>query len=299
MIAILGAGSLGRLWAASLPPGQVAFVPRPGADHATLDQPVSYRFQPPDGNTRSVIVPWLKPEQAPTLSLVTTKAGDTLNALLPTLPAWPHSCPVVLFQNGLGSQQQVADHFPERPILAATTTDGANRPEPDRLVHAGRGETWVGPMTANAGALLEEVVTTLSQSGFAVQGTPDILPRLWQKLIVNAGINPFTALLDCPNGAILDAPFYQQWIAPLCGEISALLPAAGQPAQSAQELQARIETVAQATAANTSSMRADVLAGRPTEIEFINGYLARLGQQLGIDTPVNRMLTERVQQLTS
>lgn len=298
MIAILGAGSLGRLWAASLPPGQVAFVPRPGANRVSLNPPVRYRFQATDGSARDVTVPWLPPDQLPTLCLVTTKAGDTLNALTPVLPTLG-DCPVVLFQNGLGSQQQVADHWPDHAILAATTTDGANRPEPDRLVHAGRGETWVGPMTQSAGALLETVVTALNRSGLVVQGTPDILPRLWQKLIVNAGINPFTALLDCPNGAILQAPFYRQWIQPLCREISALLPAAGQPGQSAEALQARIEAVAQATAANTSSMRADVLAGRPTEINFINGYLARLGQQLGIDTPVNRMLTERVQQLTS
>ncbi|OZB14260.1 MAG: 2-dehydropantoate 2-reductase [Marinobacter sp. 34-60-7] len=222
-----------------------------------------------------------------------------MSALAPVVPKLPASCPVVLFQNGLGSQQQVADHWPEHAILAATTTDGANRPEPDALVHAGRGETWVGPLTTGAQVSLNDVVEALRNSGLGVQGTPDILPRLWQKLIVNAGINPFTALLDCPNGGILDAPFYQHCIEPLCLEISALLPAASQEEQSAEALQARIEAVARATAANTSSMRADVMAGRQTEIDFINGYLVRLGQQLGIDTPVNRMLTERVQQLTS
>ena len=59
----------------------------------------------------------------------------------------------------------------------------------------------------------------------------DILARLWQKLVINAGINAFTAILDCPNGEILTQPFYLQWIAPLCEEISRLLPAAGQPQQ--------------------------------------------------------------------
>ncbi|HET8849752.1 MAG TPA: 2-dehydropantoate 2-reductase [Marinobacter sp.] len=299
MIAILGAGSLGRLWAASLPPGQVSFVPRPSTERFALNPPVCYRFQTADGSARNVAVPWLSQDHTPTLCLVTTKAGDTLNALAPVLPQLPGTCPIVLFQNGLGSQQQVAGRWPDRPILAATTTDGANRPEPDALVHAGRGETWVGPLTKSAQPALGGVVEALCESGLRVQGTSDILPRLWQKLIVNAGINPITALLDCPNGAILDAPFYQRWIHPLCLELSALLRAAGQPAQNAETLQARIEAIARATAANTSSMRADVMAGRQTEIDFINGYLVRLGQQLGIDTPVNRMLTERVQQLTS
>ncbi|MEC7432745.1 MAG: ketopantoate reductase C-terminal domain-containing protein, partial [Pseudomonadota bacterium] len=62
-------------------------------------------------------------------------------------------------------------------------------------------------------------------------------------------------------------------------------------------LRETIETVARKTAANTSSMRADVQAGRTTEIDFINGYLARLGHQHGIPAQVNQMLAEQVQQL--
>ena len=75
--------------------------------------------------------------------------------------------------------------------------------------------------------------------------------------------------------------------------------AAGQGKETPDSLRQRIERVARSTAGNTSSMRADVLLGRRTEIDFINGYLTRLGKDLGIKTPVNQMLTERVQQLSS
>jgi len=294
VIAILGAGSLGRLWAASLPPGRVAFVPRPGQS----PDPVAYRFRPLQGAERRVIVPWLPPGQTPDALLVTTKAGDTLNALAEALPGIPATTPVVLFQNGLGSQQQVAETWPKRPVLAAATTEGANRPAPDIAVHAGAGETWIGPLIAHAETTLTAVVQQLGESRLVVHAEDDILPRLWQKLVINAGINPFTALLDCPNGDILEAPLFRQRIAPLCEEIAALMIAAGQGPVWPAQLRQSIEAVARKTSANTSSMRADVQAGRPTEIAYINGYLAMLGQRLAINTPVNQMLTERVQQLS-
>ncbi|WP_286816528.1 ketopantoate reductase family protein [Marinobacter sp. UBA3607] len=293
MIAILGAGSMGRLWAATLPAGQVAFVPRPGQH----PEPVHYRFQPIEGEPLSVTVPWLQPGQSPDLLLVTTKAGDTLEALTSALPSTPPSTPIVLFQNGLGSQQQVAETWPERPVLAASTTEGANRPQPGLTVHAGRGTTWLGALNPAGQAHVEPVAQQLATSGLAVQPEPDILGRLWQKLVINAGINPFTALLDSPNGEILGQPFYLKWIDPLCQEISQLLDAAGQPSAAPEILRETIEAVARKTAANTSSMRADMLAGRETEIDFINGYLARLGHRYNIAAPVNQMLTERVKQL--
>lgn len=293
MIAILGAGSLGRLWAATLPAGRVAFVPRPEQPAGHL----SYRFRPFDGPDYPVRIPWLTATHAPTLLLVTTKAGSTLTALANTLPTLPTDTPIVLFQNGLGSQQHVAAKWPERPVLAASTTEGANRPEPDLAVHAGQGETWVGALNAPGEAHLTKAVRLLAQSSLTVHTEPDILNRLWQKLAVNAGINAFTALLNCPNGAILEQALYQQWIDPLCREICRLMIVAGQPEQSPEGLRKTIETVARKTAANTSSMRADVLAGRSTEIDVINGYLVRLGKAHGIATPVNQMLTERVQQL--
>ena len=293
MIAILGAGSMGRLWAATLPAGQVAFVPRPGQ----APDSVCYRFQPIDDKSVSVTVPWLQPGQSPDLLLVTTKAGNTLEALKAALPSIANSTPILLFQNGLGSQQQVAQTWPSRPVLAASTTEGANRPEPGLTVHAGRGDTWVGALNPVGHPLVKRVTQLLADSGLAVHPEQDILAKLWQKLVINAGINAFTAVLDCPNGEILEQPFYQRWINPLCREISHLLAAAGRPEHTPEALRETIEAVARRTAANTSSMRADVLARRTTEIDFINGYLMRLGRQHGIPTPVNQMLTEQVPQL--
>lgn len=295
MIGILGAGALGRLWAAKLPAGSSAFMARPGQPPGA---DVRYRFRPESGPETEVLVPWLGADLAPDLVLVTTKAGDTRKALTGVIDRIPETTPILLFQNGLGSQQSIAERWPERPILAASTTEGANRPEADLLVHAGTGNTWIGPMTKAAESLVEPVLSRLRGSGLAVHPEPDILPRLWHKLVVNAGINPYTAILDCPNGEILTARLYRETINGLCEELSSLMSAAGQTAATPKALRQRIEDVARKTAHNTSSMRADVLRGRTTEIDFINGYVVRLGKALGIATPVNQMLSERVQQLS-
>ena len=296
MIAILGAGAMGRLWAASLPAGQTAFIPRPGQ---APDRPAHYRFVNLNGTERDVTVPWFLPsEHNPDLVLVTTKAGDTLDALSATTDWLAPDVPIVLFQNGLGSQQAVAERWPDRPILAASTTEGANRPAPDQLVHAGAGATWLGPMTERGRKALSACAQTLAGSGFTVHEEHDILPRLWQKLVINAGINPFTAILDCPNGDLLHASLFLTHIDGLCQEMAQLMAADGQRPEPPEQLRERIETVARQTARNTSSMRSDRQLGRRTEIDYINGYLVRLGQSQGIRTPVNQMLVEQVQQLS-
>lgn len=296
MIAILGAGSLGRLWAASLPAHETAFVPRPGQ---TDMAPVHFHFKEVDGQSRQITVEWLNAADSPAIALITTKAGDTLAAVQQLTDWLPATTPIVLFQNGLGSQQAVAEHWPDRPILAATTTEGANRPTPGQLVHAGSGNTWLGAMTQSAELSLHGVIARLAASGLAIHPEPNILTRLWQKLVINAGINPFTAVLDCPNGDILKSELYLSHIDALCAEMASLMDASGLGPADGKQLRENIEAVARSTASNTSSMRSDVQSGKTTEIDYINGYLVRLGQSLGIATPVNQMLSEQVHQLSS
>jgi 2-dehydropantoate 2-reductase len=198
----------------------------------------------------------------------------------------------------MGCQQAVAERWPQRPILAASSTEGANRPAPGCTVHAGKGETWVGPLTTSATTHLAQVVTALGTSGLTVHAEQDIQRRLWEKLIINAGINAFTAILDCPNGDILTDPFYLEHIDELCDEIAKVMKGDIEEALPSITIRERIETVARKTARNTSSMRSDRRLGRPTEIDFINGYIARRGHELGVDVPTNQMLTNRIKQLS-
>lgn len=301
-VAILGAGSLGQLWAGYLPAGRAVFLARPPSSAREAHRAsavLEYRIRHPDGSDsarRITLAPItsIRPE----LLLVTTKAGDTLAALAQTLPDIDETVPVVLFQNGMGGQQSIAERWPDRPILAATTTEGANRPEPGVLVHVGRGETWVGGLTESGRHCAEATVTKLATSGLVIHTEADIQQRLWHKLVVNAGINAFTTILDCANGEILAQPFFLEHIDQLCEELATVMAQDTPHPLSAGQIKERIYAVATSTAANTSSMRGDYHRGRTTEIDVINGYIVKQGQNAGIPTPVNQMLSQRVKQLT-
>lgn len=301
-IAILGAGSLGQLWAGYLPAGQCIFLERMSSRAvSTRSEPafLEYRLKQPEGKftQRRVAIASLAGTR-PALVLVTTKTFDTLDALAQLMPQLAETVPVVLFQNGMGCQQAVADRWPLRPVIAASTTEGANRPDPATLVHAGRGQTWIGGLTESGTGCLEATVRQLSLSGLVVHAETDIYQRLWEKLAVNAGINAFTAILDCPNGEILAHPFFLEHIDSLAGEISAVMAHEASLALSTDDIKARIYAVATETATNTSSMRGDRQRGRETEVDSINGYIASKGRAAGVATPVNQMLTRRVKELT-
>ena len=306
--AILGAGSLGRLWAGYLPSGAAVFLAREtmnemvGAETPQANQSDTLHYQlqiPGSDQRRHCAVPVLSAEALqPTALLVTTKAGDTLSALQAQLPSLPPSLPIVLFQNGMGSQSAVVDTWPDHPVLAATTTEGANRPEANVVIHAGIGETWIGGLNDAGTQAAPDVVKALQVSGLKLHCEPDIESRLWQKLVVNAGINPFTAILNCPNGDILDAPLFLGHIDALCEEISQVMAVDAPQTLDASAIKERIVAVATSTARNTSSMRSDRLNGRRTEIDVINGYIVKCAERFDIPTPVNRKLVQQVKELT-
>ncbi|MDX1589346.1 MAG: 2-dehydropantoate 2-reductase [Oleiphilaceae bacterium] len=293
---VLGPGALGLLFAARLAAlGEVTLI---GRD--SHQGPFKGEVRWSDGSSTPMTLPRIGPDQTlpdpVSLLMVTTKAQHSLEALRPLLPTVPATVPVVLCQNGMGSQQAVADAFPQRPILAATTTEGANRSGPGRVVHAGAGETWLGPLTDSAGEQAPWLADRLREAGFEASACRNIQERLWQKLAVNAGINPFTALLDVPNGQLPRSAFFRERIGPLCREISAVAREEGF-VMTPEALETRILAVCHSTSENISSMLQDIRAGKPSEIDFINGYIVRRAQALGIATPVNRELVSGVMDL--
>ena len=157
---------------------------------------------------------------------------------------------------------------------------------------------WASPLTARVtpGALAA-VVQVFQQAGLDCRAVPDILAVLWNKLLINAGINPVTALTRLPNGRLPDVPEAWQVVAAAVQEAFAVAQALG--LNPAADPLSRVRQVCRATAANRSSMLQDVLARRPTEIAAINGQIVAHGHRLQVPTPVNALLTHLVQALES
>jgi 2-dehydropantoate 2-reductase len=133
------------------------------------------------------------------------------------------------------------------------------------------------------------VAEVLRRAGLECQPREDIETVLWEKLVINVGINPLTALLRVPNGVLLTLPSAWEVAVAAAREAQAVAQAAGVDLTGDPE--ARLAQVCTATAANRSSMLQDILVGRPTEIEALNAQVSQRGAALGVATPVNHLLT--------
>lgn len=213
--------------------------------------------------------------------IVCTKAYDAAAAVESVRRCLATDTRILLMQNGMGSQQAVAAAFPELSVYAASSTEGAYRPAPDTVVHAGRGITRIGRLQGAA----HDWTALFKAAGLAAETAEPIEWHLANKLRVNALINPLTVLYRCRNGELLANPAAYRRMAALGMETDAVLAAAGYRFE--EPALAVAEQVARATAANYSSMYQDAHAGRRLEIDYINGYLSRLGRELGVPTPAH------------
>ncbi|MFC6669468.1 ketopantoate reductase family protein [Marinobacterium aestuariivivens] len=295
---ILGAGAIGCLWAAYLQQAgaRVQLILR---DPSRLD---TFRQQ---GGIRLVRdeKEWFCPVEAGLATatgpierlLLCTKAFDTESALRPLLPRLTASARVLVLQNGLGNQQQAAGLVGSGRVLIGSTTDGAWLRAPFEVVHAGVGETAIGPLDGRPFSLPE-----LLPPGFGLRLRPDtdIERTLWRKLAINCAINPLTALHGCRNGDLARNPAYRDTLEILCREFEQVAAARGIRLFDGPLVQQALR-VAENTGDNLSSMLQDIRHQRPTEIEQITGYLCHEAKRVGVAVPRHRELLERIRRLES
>ncbi|WP_455923492.1 putative 2-dehydropantoate 2-reductase [Pseudomonas putida] len=272
---ILGAGSLGTLWACRLARQglPVTLILRDTARLASyqaaggltlVEQGIGRHYAVPAENFAS---------QTPIKRLLLAcKAYDAEQVVKRLAPRLAEGAELILLQNGLGSQEAVAAAVPHARCIFASSTEGAFRSDDWQVTFAGHGFNWLGdPAKPAAPYWLNE----LADSGIPHQWTADILTRLWRKLALNCAINPLTVLHDCRNGELQQHPAQ---VATLCAELAELLEYCGQP-QAAVDLHEEVLRVIQATAANFSSMHQDVARRQRTEISYLLGYACATAQR--------------------
>ncbi|MBB3242363.1 2-dehydropantoate 2-reductase [Pseudomonas sp. Tn43] len=287
---ILGAGSLGTLWATRLARAgvPVRLIVR---DSTRLQ---AYRTAGgltlvEHGEAQLYPVPGETPDSDEPISrlLVACKAYDAVTAVARLAHRLTPNAELILLQNGLGSQDAVAKQVPQARCIFASSTEGAFREGDWRVVFAGHGYTWLGDASHPVAPIwLEE----LSAAGIPHEWSTDILTRLWRKLALNCAINPLSVLHECRNGGLQQ---HHGEVAALCVELTELLKRCGQPA-AAQNLREEVERVIQATAANFSSMYQDVANQRRTEISYLLGHACKVASQHQLDLPHLSQLQERL-----
>jgi len=224
------------------------------------------------------------------LVVLTTKAYDTERAVA-ILRRWAEERTKVLtLQNGLGNLELLR-RWKGRRAFGGITTMGATLVGPGRVRIAGLGKTVVGSDADARGA--HAIAEALTSSGIPTSTTSDIVHEMWGKTVVNACINPTTAILGVTNGRLLESAVIRRLLSAVCEECVAVASREGVDL-SARELRNKAFKVARNTARNKSSMLQDVENGKRTEIRQINGAFVALGDRHGVPTPLNDVLAAMV-----
>ncbi len=189
---------------------------------------------------------------------------------------------VLTLQNGLGNRETLARDLGAGRVALGVTTTGATLLGPG-LVKVG-GE---GVISLEQNQALGPLEAALRSSNFNLQIVNDARSLMWGKLIINAAINPLTALLQVPNGELLSHSWTRRAMSALAREAAEVAQAEQVNLPFSNPI-AAVEEVARKTAKNLSSMFQDVRRGAPTEIDAICGAVTRRGEAHGIATPYNR-----------
>lgn len=296
-ILILGAGALGSLLGARLSRSatkisllttdseHVQTVRRKGLAVEELDGSVTRYSMPAYDHAHAL-------DEAPDLVMVTVKTHSIEEAVSSVLEHCPAGTLFLTVQNGIGNWERIANLVGKGSVLVGTTAQGATLVEPGRIRHGGNGPTFLGEPQGPPSARVDAIVAYFGQAGLKVEARNGMEQLIWEKLLVNVGINAITALTGTRNGFIATTPVARELCRAAVEE--AMVVARAKGFEVSEDMVERVWNIAEATAVNRSSMGQDVDHKKRTEIDAINGAIVSFGEQLHIPTPVNRTLTQLV-----
>ena len=285
---VFGAGATGSVFAARLAARHPVAVVARGARLGQIARD-GIRV---DGATEAAIRPPAAPlarelaDFRPDYVLVTVKAHAT-RAAAPSLEPLGRRPVRVSLQNGLGNEEALAAGG--YPVIGAVSNNGATLLESGDVFHAGLGEVILSGFQAASEQQVSSLAGCLSDAGFPVQRVPDIRKPLWDKTVLNAAVNPVTALLGLRTGQLLKDPGTEHLLRMLVREAVAVARAEGVTTSEA-EVWEMIRRILARTAGNKTSMLQDLERGVPTEVEAMNGVIVARGAKHGVETPWNRLM---------
>lgn len=293
-ICVFGAGSLGSALGALLSKGNdVTLVGRrPHMDsirRSGLRVTGDRAFKAQVGASETV-----RGLEEPDLLIISTKAYDTQEAVRICRAEFRSDDMMALtLQNGLGNLELLRS-WKGSKAFGGTTTMGAALSGSGRVHLSGLGRTVIGSDMDRVGS--RRIASAFSAGGIPVSPCENIQGEIWAKTIVNACINPVSAILGVPNGRLLDSRPIFELLVGICEEGEQVADAVGIELPI-RRLISRVRRVCAETSKNRSSMLRDIELGRRTEIREINGAICRNGRESGVPAPLNLAMCAIVQAL--
>lgn len=291
-VAVIGAGAIGSALGAQLSEVvPVTLVGHPNQHLRTLEtDPLTVRRAGDAATSNAVDVTTDHAAvEGADLVILAVKSYDTGEAMRDVEPFLGDTA-ILTLQNGLGNIERMRETVSPEQVIGGTTTLGAFLPEPGVLRIESAGQTTLGRPWGETDHFLEAVAATFQSAGLETEIDAQIRDRIWEKVLVNVGVNPVTALGGVKNGRLRSGPG------------RTLLVSAIEEAQTVAEAEGfridapveRALAVVEATAGNRSSMRRDLESNSRTEIDALNGAIVDRAEAHGISVPINRTLTDAV-----
>jgi 2-dehydropantoate 2-reductase len=294
--AVVGAGAVGSFFGAMLARaghavtliGRAAHVQAIERDGLRLEMGGKVEHVRLDAGTS------LSAAEGADLVLFCVKSTDTEAAARELAPHLASDALVMSLQNGVENAATIAMQV-RNPVLPTVVYVATAMPEPGCVRHFGRGDLVIGPLDATAAGDLglarrmHDVVALFGSAGVPVKVSPDVRPELWAKLLVNCAYNAISALAQAPYGLMAQQAGIRELQHAIVREFVAVAEADGVPLTLDGAMQA-VDRIAATMPGQLSSTAQDVARGKPSEIDHLNGFIARRGQALGVPTPVNQAL---------
>jgi 2-dehydropantoate 2-reductase len=228
--------------------------------------------------------------------IVATKAMHTSSAAAATAHAFADGC-VASVQNGIGNEEAIAEHVDR--VIRGTTFPAGRLLEPGHIQWDVKGDTTFGPFEPRPAprSEIERLADACTRSGMPATAVADARGPQWRKVIFNAATNPLGALTRLTHGRVCERADLRALVTGLVDEGKAV--AAAQGIQLDADPEELIDHAARKDIAydHKASMLQDVEAGRPTEVDYLNGGIAGFGRELGVSTPLNEAIWALVRAL--
>ncbi len=197
----------------------------------------------------------------------------------------------ISFQNGLGNEEMLAAELGANRIMGGLTAQGASMDGPGVVRNHAHLPTHIGEMDGTESERARGIAASFSAAGLPTHATSEIRLMIWKKLMANIGISAISGACNLTIGGVSSTPELMEMAEEAIREAAAVARAEGIQLQDEDAFSVwRQVTGPEGTATNKSSMCFDLLKSRPTEIDFINGAIAKLGLAHGMPVPVNRTL---------
>ncbi len=295
-VAVVGAGAVGSFYGAMLARAghAVVLIGRPA--HVEAISRAGLRLEMA-GRSESVALAAtseLGAVRGADLVLFCVKSTDTDAVARGMAPFVDAGALVLSLQNGVENAATIARQVAATvvPVVVYVATA---MPGPGVVRHHGRGDLVIGPLAKDSagdavlGLRLQDVVDFFASADIAVRISADVMAELWSKLMVNCAYNAISGIAQASYGELAALAPIRELQHAVVAEVCALAAAEGIELPLRSSL-AAMERIAPAMPAQLSSTAQDMARAKPSEIEHLNGFVARRGRELGVATPANQAL---------